>query len=225
MLSKYCPRGLIVLSYNSSTHGIARIACMSAVREDVPPMHAMWTHFPRELGMHFLYYSRMYGWTCVLRCEADLTLHCACQHASLCLRFVSTFYSGGTVVSKGSILSVCSVFERLEERMENEGIFSEKSKLKKLARRLRSVHEELTEYNDLLQRCHFPSSAFLACGTNLGVAFHAMMLSCTYIFSSNTLSSVLLDFCCLTALWKWMLTCMWICAAFPQWEHTSGRVL
>ncbi|KAK9902256.1 hypothetical protein WJX75_009762 [Coccomyxa subellipsoidea] len=44
-----------------------------------------------------------------------------------------------------------SVFERLEERMENEGNFSGKSNLKKLARRLRSVHEELTEYNDLLQ--------------------------------------------------------------------------
>ncbi len=30
---------------------------------------------------------------------------------------------------------------------------SEKSKLKKLARRLQSVHEELKEYSDLLQRC------------------------------------------------------------------------
>ncbi len=29
---------------------------------------------------------------------------------------------------------------------------SEKSKLKKLARRLRSVHEELKEYSELLQR-------------------------------------------------------------------------
>jgi len=30
---------------------------------------------------------------------------------------------------------------------------SQRSKLKKLARRLRSVHQELSEYNKLLQRC------------------------------------------------------------------------
>ncbi|EIE21209.1 hypothetical protein COCSUDRAFT_17991 [Coccomyxa subellipsoidea C-169] len=44
-----------------------------------------------------------------------------------------------------------SVFDRLEERMAREADLSEKSKLKKLLRRLRSVHDELTEYNELLQ--------------------------------------------------------------------------
>ncbi len=36
--------------------------------------------------------------------------------------------------------------------MAREADLSEKSKLKKLLRRLRSVHDELTEYNELLQR-------------------------------------------------------------------------
>lgn len=44
-----------------------------------------------------------------------------------------------------------SVFERLDARVAAEGEFSEKSKLKKLARRLRTVHEELKEYSELLQ--------------------------------------------------------------------------
>ena len=46
----------------------------------------------------------------------------------------------------------CSVFQRLEERMAaQDADAGEKSRLRKLSRRLRSVHEELTEYSDLLQ--------------------------------------------------------------------------
>ncbi|CAL8466136.1 g5672 [Coccomyxa elongata] len=44
-----------------------------------------------------------------------------------------------------------SVLERLDDRMAAEANPSDKSKLKKLARRLRSVHEELKEYSELLQ--------------------------------------------------------------------------
>jgi hypothetical protein len=44
------------------------------------------------------------------------------------------------------------VFQRLEQRMAAaEADAGEKSRLRKLSRRLRSVHEELTEYADLLQ--------------------------------------------------------------------------
>jgi len=38
----------------------------------------------------------------------------------------------------------------LDARVAAEAEFSEKAKLKKLARRLRTVHEELKEYSELL---------------------------------------------------------------------------
>lgn len=50
-------------------------------------------------------------------------------------------------------IECCSVLERLDEQIAAEGNLSDKSKLKKLARRLRSVHGELKEYSELLQRC------------------------------------------------------------------------
>ena len=48
---------------------------------------------------------------------------------------------------------LCSVFDRLEQRMAAETEASEKSALRKLARRLQAVHAELLEYSDLLSRC------------------------------------------------------------------------
>ena len=48
-------------------------------------------------------------------------------------------------------LDLCSVFKRLEERQSSAKEAEDRSKLRKLARRLRSVNEELTEYDTLLQ--------------------------------------------------------------------------
>ena len=43
------------------------------------------------------------------------------------------------------------MFKRLEERQSSAKEAEDRSKLRKLARRLRSVNEELTEYDTLLQ--------------------------------------------------------------------------
>ena len=50
------------------------------------------------------------------------------------------------------VLRLCSVFERLEQRMAAETEATEKSALRKLGRRLQDVHKELQEYSDLLSR-------------------------------------------------------------------------
>lgn len=48
-------------------------------------------------------------------------------------------------------LDLCSVFKRLEERQSSAKDAADKSTLRKLARRLRTVHDELAEYDTLLQ--------------------------------------------------------------------------
>ena len=45
----------------------------------------------------------------------------------------------------------CSVFKRLEERQGSAKEAADRSTLRKLARRLRTVHDELAEYDMLLQ--------------------------------------------------------------------------
>ena len=48
-------------------------------------------------------------------------------------------------------MDACSVFKRLEERQSLAKEAADRSTLRKLARRLRTVHDELAEYDMLLE--------------------------------------------------------------------------
>ena len=48
---------------------------------------------------------------------------------------------------------VCSLFARLEQRIEHEKEQKERSALRRLNRKLKEVHEELTQHNATLDRC------------------------------------------------------------------------
>lgn len=53
------------------------------------------------------------------------------------------------------------MFDRLDERMSAEVDVSEKAKLRKVSRRLGTVHQELKEYNEFILECASTSHVVL----------------------------------------------------------------
>lgn len=53
-------------------------------------------------------------------------------------------------LDEASLLILCSVFERIEQRASNDPDKASKTALRKLGRRLRSVHDELAQYTQLI---------------------------------------------------------------------------